>query len=155
MQRLRSTIQKLSRWGKEPPLAAVTGRPDARCRFTCRLFESWLRQLLSSRLNERGQVPRTRAQRDFNSLARANLAAVRVIHLTHDVKGGAARAAYRLHQALLNPGHESSVPVKRKSSADFTVIEVRFHDDAGTDEVRRSSRLVPGYCVRVPVSRNQ
>ncbi|MDO8886366.1 glycosyltransferase family 4 protein [Candidatus Oleimmundimicrobium sp.] len=41
---------------------------------------------------------------------------------THDISGGAARAAYRLHQALLEAGVESRMLVQSKKSADETVI---------------------------------
>ena len=41
---------------------------------------------------------------------------------TSDIQGGAARAAYRLHQALLAEGVDSQVLVQSKSSDDFTVI---------------------------------
>lgn len=41
---------------------------------------------------------------------------------THDISGGAARAAYRLHQALLESGVESRMLVQSKKSADETVI---------------------------------
>jgi len=41
---------------------------------------------------------------------------------TSDVQGGAARAAYRLHKALLVSGIDSQMLVQSKSSDDFTVI---------------------------------
>lgn len=41
---------------------------------------------------------------------------------TSDILGGAARAAYRLHQSLLAQGVESEMLVQRKSSDDFSVI---------------------------------
>ncbi|MBE0472145.1 MAG: glycosyltransferase family 4 protein [Methyloprofundus sp.] len=41
---------------------------------------------------------------------------------TSDIQGGAARAAYRLHQALLAEGVDSQMLVQSKSSDDYTVI---------------------------------
>ncbi|MDF1584688.1 MAG: glycosyltransferase family 4 protein [Methyloprofundus sp.] len=41
---------------------------------------------------------------------------------TSDIQGGAARAAYRLHQALLAEGVDSQMLVQSKSSDDFTVL---------------------------------
>lgn len=41
---------------------------------------------------------------------------------TSDIQGGAARAAYRLHKALLNSGIDSQMLVQNKSSDDYTVI---------------------------------
>lgn len=40
---------------------------------------------------------------------------------TSDIEGGAARAAYRLHKALLAQGVDSQMLVQKKSSDDFTV----------------------------------
>ncbi|MGO3406063.1 glycosyltransferase family 4 protein [Marinomonas sp.] len=42
---------------------------------------------------------------------------------TSDIQGGAARAAYRLHQALLVEGIDSQMLVQSKLSDDFTVYE--------------------------------
>lgn len=44
---------------------------------------------------------------------------------TSDIKGGAARAAYRLHHSLLSKGIESKMLVQEKLSDDFTVITNR------------------------------
>lgn len=41
---------------------------------------------------------------------------------TSDIQGGAARAAYRLHKALLAEGVDSQMLVQSKSSDDFTVL---------------------------------
>jgi glycosyltransferase involved in cell wall biosynthesis len=41
---------------------------------------------------------------------------------TSDIDGGAARAAYRLHKALLSQGVDSQMLVQNKSSDDFTVL---------------------------------
>ncbi len=48
---------------------------------------------------------------------------MRIVHLNSpDIAGGAARAAYRVHQALLTEGVDSKMLVQRKSSDDYTVI---------------------------------
>jgi len=41
---------------------------------------------------------------------------------TYDIKGGAARAAYRLHRSLLNENIDSKMLVVNKYSDDFTVL---------------------------------
>lgn len=41
---------------------------------------------------------------------------------TSDIQGGAARAAYRLHKALLNSDVDSQMLVQNKSSDDYTVV---------------------------------
>jgi glycosyltransferase involved in cell wall biosynthesis len=41
---------------------------------------------------------------------------------TSDIQGGAARAAYRLHKALLNEGIDSQMLVQNKVSDDYTVL---------------------------------
>ncbi len=46
-----------------------------------------------------------------------------VLHLSaYDIKGGAARAAYRLHQGLKSLGVNSHMLVQEKSTADYTVV---------------------------------
>lgn len=51
---------------------------------------------------------------------------MKVLHLsTSDIEGGAARAAYRLHQGLLSIGVTSQMLVRAKSSGDRTVIAER------------------------------
>ncbi len=48
---------------------------------------------------------------------------MKILHLsTSDIEGGAARAAYRLHQGLQNLGEISHMLVRAKSSVDRTVI---------------------------------
>ncbi|MGQ0810071.1 MAG: glycosyltransferase family 4 protein [Nitrospiraceae bacterium] len=50
---------------------------------------------------------------------------MKILHLsTNDIRGGAARAAYRLHLGLQRLGHESSMLVTTKSSQDPSVIEL-------------------------------
>jgi len=41
---------------------------------------------------------------------------------THDIHGGAARAAYRLHKSLLTSGVNSQMLVQNKKSDDYTVL---------------------------------
>lgn len=43
---------------------------------------------------------------------------------THDIKGGAARAAYRLHQALTQADVSSTMVVRHKQSNDPSVVEI-------------------------------
>jgi len=48
---------------------------------------------------------------------------MKILHVNAlDIQGGAARASYRLHQALLHEGLDSQVLVLEKSSDDFRVI---------------------------------
>jgi glycosyltransferase involved in cell wall biosynthesis len=52
---------------------------------------------------------------------------MRVVHVsTHDVAGGAARAAYRIHRSLIDAGVQSSMLVAVRGSSDPTVSEVRI-----------------------------
>ena len=47
---------------------------------------------------------------------------MRILHLsTHDIRGGAARAAFRLHRALRRAGHDSTMLVAHRDSNDPTV----------------------------------
>jgi len=48
---------------------------------------------------------------------------------TSDIEGGAARAAYRLHRALVNSGVPSRFAVATKRSDDTSVIELRDHSN--------------------------
>ena len=48
---------------------------------------------------------------------------MKVLHVNAlDIKGGAARASYRLHQSLVDEGIDSSMLVLEKSSDDFRII---------------------------------
>ncbi|WP_319558025.1 glycosyltransferase family 4 protein [Thiomicrorhabdus sp.] len=48
---------------------------------------------------------------------------MKVLHVSSsDIKGGAARAAYRLHEALLQSGVDSQMLVQSKASGDYCVI---------------------------------
>ncbi|AFY62263.1 glycosyltransferase [Synechococcus sp. PCC 6312] len=54
----------------------------------------------------------------------------KIIHLsTFDIQGGAAKAGYRLHQALLGSGHRSLMIVKEKLSDDPTVLQINQPSD--------------------------
>jgi glycosyltransferase involved in cell wall biosynthesis len=58
---------------------------------------------------------------------------MRITHLsTTDQAGGAARAAYRLHQGLLKIGCDSKMLVQRKASSDPTVLTFVPREDLGT-----------------------
>ena len=47
---------------------------------------------------------------------------MKVLHVSEgDISGGAARAAYRLHRALLNHGKSSRMKVRSKKSDDWTI----------------------------------
>ncbi len=49
---------------------------------------------------------------------------MRILHFsTDDINGGAAKAAYRLHTALRESGHDSQMIVLRKKSDDDTVMQ--------------------------------
>jgi glycosyltransferase involved in cell wall biosynthesis len=51
---------------------------------------------------------------------------MRIVHLSgSDLRGGAARAAYRLHEGLLRLGHDSRMLVWRRSSSDPEVLAYR------------------------------
>ena len=56
-----------------------------------------------------------------------------IAHLsTNDVSGGAARAAYRLHEGLGKLGHESSMLVVSRNSADPRVLPITRRMDLAT-----------------------
>lgn len=58
---------------------------------------------------------------------------------TSDIDGGAARAAYRLHKALLNSGVDSQMLVQSKTSDDYTVL-------ASTTKVQKAiNKLRPTF----------
>ncbi|MBS0860886.1 glycosyltransferase family 4 protein [Providencia rettgeri] len=48
---------------------------------------------------------------------------MKILHLSHsDISGGAARASYRLHRALLSENIDSKIMVRTKKTDDWTVI---------------------------------
>jgi glycosyltransferase involved in cell wall biosynthesis len=66
---------------------------------------------------------------------------VRILHVsTHDIKGGAARASYRLHQGLQRLGHESTMLVGNRSSIDPAVTAFVSATDLVTRLRRRIRR---------------
>jgi glycosyltransferase involved in cell wall biosynthesis len=64
---------------------------------------------------------------------------------TLDIEGGAARAAYRLHRALLAKGIASQMLVQRKSSDDFTVICPETKIQKGLGRIRPMLDALPVY----------
>ena len=59
---------------------------------------------------------------------------MRIVQInTSDIRGGAARAAYRLHCALRQAGADSSMAVVQKSSTDPFVLAVEPTNDAETE----------------------
>lgn len=63
-----------------------------------------------------------------------------ILHLsTHDITGGAARSAYRLHQGLGRRGHQSRMLVSTKASHDPYVVTVDLPADL-LSRVRRRLR---------------
>lgn len=66
---------------------------------------------------------------------------MKIVHLsTSDVKGGAARAAYRVHSGLSRLGHESSMVVQNRSSADPSVSAYQPSRQI-VDRLRRRLRI--------------
>ena len=69
---------------------------------------------------------------------------MKILHLnTSDITGGAARAAYRLHQALLDQGLESQMLVQSKASDDRTVIGPHSKIGKGMGKVRPTFDQLP------------
>jgi len=53
-----------------------------------------------------------------------------------DIQGGAARAAYRLHEALLSEGMDSQMLVQSKSSDDYTILGPASKFQKGISKIR-------------------
>ncbi len=73
---------------------------------------------------------------------------MRILHLsTYDIRGGAARAAYRLHRGLRGIGHDSRMLVARRYGADPSVEEYREPTGMVWRIVRRlrRRRILLGY----------
>jgi len=69
---------------------------------------------------------------------------MRVVHLNNsDSQGGAARASYRLHCALLASGVDSKFVVNRKLTDDYTVIGPSNKIAQGTALIKASVEAVP------------
>ena len=62
---------------------------------------------------------------------------------TSDINGGAARAAYRLHHALLNAGIDSQMLVQSKTSDDYTVIANETKIQKGLAKLRPTLDSLP------------
>jgi glycosyltransferase involved in cell wall biosynthesis len=63
---------------------------------------------------------------------------MRILHLsTHDIRGAAARAAFRLHTALRRAGHDSTMLVAHRDSRDPTVTRLMRSMDPVTRLRRR------------------
>jgi len=66
---------------------------------------------------------------------------MKILHLsTHDIRGGAARAAFRLHTALRRLGHDSTMLVAHRDSDDPTVRALVRSKDLATNLRRRWRR---------------
>jgi len=66
---------------------------------------------------------------------------MKIVHLsTHDIKGGAARSAYRLHQGLLRAGHDSTMLVRDKTGSDPSVDHFQPPSDLAMRFRRRMRR---------------
>jgi len=63
---------------------------------------------------------------------------------TFDIEGGAARAAYRLHKALLSQGVDSQMLVQSKSSDDYTAI-------TETDKVKKTLNKLRPFLDSIPI----
>lgn len=69
---------------------------------------------------------------------------MRVLHVnTYDSQGGAARAAYRLHRALLNENIDSKMLVQKKTSDDHTVIAPTSKFEKGINLLRPTLDNLP------------
>ena len=69
---------------------------------------------------------------------------MKILHLnTHDTHGGAARAAYRLHRALLNKNIDSKMLVQKKASDDHTVIAPTSKFEKGINLLRPTLDNLP------------
>lgn len=62
---------------------------------------------------------------------------------TSDIQGGAARAAYRLHRALLVEGVNSQMLVQSKSSDDFTVLSPQIKFQKAMGKLRPTLDSIP------------
>ncbi|WP_417550086.1 glycosyltransferase family 4 protein [Methylophaga sp.] len=62
---------------------------------------------------------------------------------TSDIQGGAARAAYRLHRALLAKGEDSQMLVQSKASDDYKVIGPENKIQKAIGKIRPTLDLIP------------
>jgi glycosyltransferase involved in cell wall biosynthesis len=69
---------------------------------------------------------------------------VKILHLsTHDISGGAARAAYRLHKGLQYIGLDSQMLVQEKLSDDKTVIAPKIRLNQGIAKTKLTFETLP------------
>ena len=69
---------------------------------------------------------------------------MKILHLsTHDISGGAARAAYRLHKGLQDIGLNSQMLVQEKSSDDKTVIAPTIRLNQGIAKTKLTFETLP------------
>jgi glycosyltransferase involved in cell wall biosynthesis len=69
-----------------------------------------------------------------------------VLMNSHDIKGGAARAAYRIHHALRGYGVDSSMLVSEASAGDWTV-------ESSKSQFAKTLREVRALIARLPIKR--
>lgn len=62
---------------------------------------------------------------------------------TRDISSGAARAAYRIHQAIRQVGINSKMLVIKKSSSDQTVLTLGFHSNIFVRKIRQQLDEIP------------
>lgn len=79
---------------------------------------------------------------------------MRILHFsTDDITGGAAKAAYRLHSALGEVGHESQMIVLRKRSDDDRVFQVPPSEPRPwASRIERLRKRVPGLRRQPPIA---
>lgn len=62
---------------------------------------------------------------------------------THDIQGGAAKASYRLHKALLNTGIDSQMLVQSKKTDELTIIGPKNKYEKGMEIIRPELDKLP------------
>ncbi|MDZ8134018.1 MAG: glycosyltransferase family 4 protein [Nostoc sp. DedQUE04] len=69
---------------------------------------------------------------------------MKILHIsTHDISGGAARAAYRLHTGLQNIGLQSQMLVQEKSSNDKTIVAPKIRLFQGIAKAKLTVESLP------------
>lgn len=77
-------------------------------------------------------------------LMNIKLITMKILHIsTHDISGGAARAAYRLHTGLQNIGLQSQMLVQEKSSNDKTIIAPKIRLFQGIAKAKLTVESLP------------
>ncbi len=66
---------------------------------------------------------------------------------TFDIRGGAARAAYRLYQGLRSIDVDSKMLVQEKSSDDWTVIAPKAKIQMGVAKIRATIDALPFHLI--------